>query len=62
MANLSPSFRADFESPYQAGRDAGINGPNTRNCHFTWFSSKERTAEWERGKAAGDAVRAAQRR
>ena len=40
---------------YDAGYDCGINGPNTTNCHFTYFSTKELTEEWERGKS--DAMR-----
>jgi hypothetical protein len=38
-----------FASPYEAGRDAAINGPNTINTSFKWFTSKESTKEWERG-------------
>ena len=45
--------RATFESPYDAGRDCAINGANTDNCNFRWFSSPESTAEWERGKRDG---------
>lgn len=42
-----------FASPYEAGRDAAINGPDTINCSFKWFGSKESTAEWERGNSEG---------
>lgn len=56
LRHLFGAMRAsgDFESPYAAGFDCGKNGSNTKNCHFNWFSTKERTAEWERGKKAGE--------
>lgn len=41
-----------LQAAYAAGRDAGINGPNTTNCHFSIFSAPEKTAAWERGKAS----------
>ncbi len=37
---------------YKQGYDYGVNGANTTNCHFSIFSSKANTKEWERGKAA----------
>lgn len=40
-----------FPSPYEAGIDCAMNGPNEDNCHFGWFSTPERRDEWERGKA-----------
>jgi len=43
-----------LESPYWAGVDCGENGPNTRNCHIGWFSTPERTAQWEMGKKFGE--------
>lgn len=62
MRSLAPFFRAmresgGFESPYAAGFDCGMNGANTRNCHFNWFSDASRTAEWERGKIDAEAKR-----
>jgi len=42
---------------YQAGYDAAINGPNTTNCHFSLFSTPEKTKEWERGKKDGEKKR-----
>lgn len=42
---------------YRAGHDAGLNGPNTINCHFRLFSTPEKTKEWERGNKAGAAER-----
>jgi len=38
---------------YKNGFDAGKNGPNTTNTHFSNFETKERTAEWEAGQQAG---------
>jgi hypothetical protein len=37
----------------EAGWDAGYYGPNTTNCHFGYFATKELTAAWERGNARG---------
>lgn len=34
---------------YRMGRDAALNGANTKNCHFTLFATPEMTAGWERG-------------
>lgn len=48
---------ASWRSHYDAGYDAGLNGPNERNCHFSLFDTPEHTKEWERGKAAGDSER-----
>jgi len=39
---------------YQMGLDAGRNGPNQKNCHFTIFSKREYTDAWEKGKAEGE--------
>jgi hypothetical protein len=47
-----------FKSAYAAGLNAGKVKPNTSNCHFSWFSSKESTAEWERGNREGKNHRA----
>lgn len=45
--------RRQFESAYEAGKDAGRNGPNVANAHFSWFGSEESTAEWVRGNRDG---------
>jgi len=42
---------------YEAGRDAGLNGPNTDNCHFSYFAQPAWTRAWERGKAEGDRLK-----
>lgn len=47
-----------FANPYDAGFDAGMNGPNTSNCHFMFFSTKARSAEWSRGNDDALAQRA----
>ena len=39
---------------YKAGFDCGINGANTKNCHFAYFGNKEKTASWEEGKRDGE--------
>lgn len=36
------------------GYDCGKNRPNTENCHFSLFSTPERTKAWEEGKKAGE--------
>ena len=38
---------------YYDGYDAGLNGPNTRNCNFAIFSDRKATGDWERGVEAG---------
>lgn len=35
---------------YEMGYDCGKNGPNETNCHFTLFSSVNKTKAWELGK------------
>ena len=35
---------------YKMGKDCAKNGPNTENCHFSIFSSRENADEWARGK------------
>lgn len=47
-----------FKSAYTAGLNAGKVRPNTSNCHFLWFATKELTAEWERGNYEGKYCRA----
>lgn len=48
---------SEMTGAYKAGYDAGMNGPNTTNCHFSIFTTDRNTKEWERGKAAADAER-----
>jgi hypothetical protein len=39
-------------SPYYlAGFDAGENGADEKNCHYSNFATIERLHDWERGKA-----------
>lgn len=42
-----------FENPYQAGYDAGLNGVNTENTNFRWFSTEESMLKWSAGNKAG---------
>ncbi len=37
---------------YKMGKDCALNGANTKNCHFSIFSSPQNTKAWERGKRA----------
>ena len=39
---------------YNAGLDCALTGPNTTNCDFRLFATKELTKAWERGKAVGE--------
>ncbi len=36
---------------FAMGYDCEMNGADTKNCHFSLFSTKENTAAWEAGKA-----------
>lgn len=42
----------NFNTPYEAGYDSEENGSSIRNCHFGFFSTPQRTKEWERGRIA----------
>lgn len=44
-----------FNTPYEAGYDSVESGASVRNCHFGFFSTPERTKEWERGAKAAQA-------
>lgn len=45
---------------YKNGFDAGLNGANTTNSHFSNFATAEQTANWEAGQAAGKKEKARQ--
>jgi len=34
---------------YKMGYDSVINKPNTKNCHFSLFSTHEKMKRWEKG-------------
>lgn len=38
----------------EMGYDAAINKPNTTNCHFSLFATKELMEAWSRGKKRGE--------
>ncbi len=38
---------------YLAGFDAGKNGPNEKNAHFSYFRTRGSMEEWSRGNAEG---------
>lgn len=46
-----------FNTPYDAGYNAGMYGANSFNSHYSWFSTKEKMKEWQRGNDAGSAKR-----
>lgn len=37
-----------------AGFDAGMNGSNEENTHFSFFGTPEETKAWEAGKKRGE--------
>lgn len=43
---------------FKAGFDCGLNGPNPTNSHFTFFATKEQTADWEAGQKEGRKAKA----
>lgn len=45
----------DEEHAYKMGKDCALNGANTTNCHFTIFSTWQKTIAWEQGQSAGEA-------
>lgn len=42
---------------WQHGFDAGLNGPNKINCHFSNFATREMTMNWEAGNREGKKVK-----
>ena len=56
IKSLIPPNKTNDEC-YKAGFDSGLNGPNTTNCHFSLFATKEKTARWEAGQADGEGLR-----
>jgi hypothetical protein len=56
MINIThrvPPERTTDEA-HKAGIDCAINGPNTANCHFAFFTSPEKTTSWEQGREEGE--------
>lgn len=49
----------EFSNPYDAGYNAGMYGANSFNAHYSWFNTKERMKEWQRGNDAGSEKREA---
>ena len=39
---------------WSVGVDCALKGANTENCHFSIFSTPERTKQWEAGKKAAE--------
>ena len=48
-----------YASAYEAGFEAGRYGANNFNAHYSWFSTKEKMKEWQRGNDAGSKKREA---
>lgn len=42
--------KPDEKVCFAMGYDSEVNGADEKNCHFSLFSSVERTRAWERGK------------
>jgi ribosome modulation factor len=47
------AMKGRVTTPYDAGYDCGLNGATSDNCHFAYFSNRQRTRAWEQGKADG---------
>lgn len=43
---------------FKNGYDAGLNGANTTNSHFSNFSTPDQTQDWEAGQSAGKKAKA----
>jgi ribosome modulation factor len=52
---LRDKLVSNEECAEKMGYDAGRNGPNTENCHFSLFATPALTAAWERGKKRAEA-------
>ena len=50
VRNKLGQFRVRLHTPVQAGRDSVISGADAENCHFAWFTRRDRTKEWEHGR------------
>ncbi len=42
--------RTALEQAYEMGKDVAKHGPNTKNCHYALFVTKELLEAWENGK------------
>ncbi len=51
---ISAGCDCEIGDAYSAGLDCAISGANKKNCHFTIFSSPQKTAAWEKGKKDGE--------
>lgn len=56
LSKLIPPNRTEDEC-YKAGFDSGYNEPNMVNCHFSYFSTKEKTKRWEEGSKEGERLK-----
>lgn len=43
-----------YDECYKGGFDCAVNGATTDNCHFSYFSTPEKSARWEQGKEDGE--------
>ena len=53
--NLIPEKMFPNEA-YQLGYDCGLNGVSDENCHFSIFSSRDNTKQWEKGKRKAEEI------
>jgi len=45
------SFKSEvIKECYRAGYESFMAGPNTGNCHYSYFSTRSKTAAWELGR------------
>lgn len=46
--------KPSLSDAYNAGFDAGVNGVNDINTHFSFFGSPELSKQWNMGKKDGE--------
>lgn len=54
---LPLTSNVSIEDARQKGYQCGRDGPNTTNCHFSIFATREMTTAWEEGNRRGLAER-----
>jgi len=48
-----PLHQVTASLAYKAGMNAGKEGTNPKNCHYSYFEEKELESEWYRGYREG---------
>lgn len=50
-------YRGNLKKCYEMGFDAGLNGANEENCHFSLFATREMTDAWTQGTKDGESIK-----